>query len=248
MADNTVQTSESDRGKDNDPPPGGTSTPMLSSRHILAPETPDHGGKADSSKEEDERKSHQVLQVPKLTVGGKMIKTAKGKESRSITSDTSSQGSTTSRTRGDAKQIAERKPLEAKVSKKLEKKGAGRGRAPPEECASIVVRAEVSKLNKEAKAAKLAADKAERENAGKSKHSETERYIDLQADKSGHIIPQVALDPNPPGGGDSSDQESNSDKETEDNSVLDSVSTTSSQKEEYKTYKSFLTKRNLKLL
>jgi hypothetical protein len=55
-------------------------------------------------------------------------------------------------------------------------------------------------LNKEAKAAKLAADKAERENAGKSKRSETERYIDLQADKSGHIEPQVALDQNPPGG------------------------------------------------
>jgi hypothetical protein len=103
-------------------------------------------------------------------------------------------------------------------------------------------------LNKEAKAAKLAADKAERENAGKSKRSETERYIDLQADKSGHIEPQVALDQNPPGGGDSSDPESDSDKETEDNSVLDSVSTTLSQKEEYKTFKSFLTKSNVKLL
>jgi hypothetical protein len=103
-------------------------------------------------------------------------------------------------------------------------------------------------LNKEAKAAKLAADKAERENAGKSKRSETERYIDLQADKSGHIEPQVALDQNPPGGGDSSDPESDSDKETEDNSVLDSVSTTLSQKEEYKTFKSFLTKSNVKVL
>jgi hypothetical protein len=78
-------------------------------------------------------------------------------------------------------------------------------------------------LNKEAKAAKLAADKAERENAGKSKSLETERYIDLQADKSGHIDPQVALYKNPPRGRDSSDPESDSDKETEDNSALDSV-------------------------
>jgi hypothetical protein len=177
MADNTVQTSESDRGKDNDPPPGGTSTPMPPSRHILVPETPDHGGEADTSKVEDEDTliesgSHQVLQVPTLTVGGKTIKTAKGKESRSITSDASSQGSRTSRTRGDAKQIAAGIPLEANVSKKLEKKGAGqgRGRAPPERRASIVVRAKVSKLNKDTKAAKLAADNAEKENAGKSKH------------------------------------------------------------------------------
>jgi hypothetical protein len=44
-------------------------------------------------------------------------------------------------------------------------------------------------LNKEAKAAKLAADKADKENAGRSKRSETERYIDSQADKSGHIDP-----------------------------------------------------------
>jgi hypothetical protein len=54
MADNTVQTSESDRGKDNDPPQGGTSTPMPPSRHILAPATPDHGGWADTSRIVDE--------------------------------------------------------------------------------------------------------------------------------------------------------------------------------------------------
>jgi hypothetical protein len=78
-------------------------------------------------------------------------------------------------------------------------------------------------LNNEAKAAELAADKADKENAGRSKRSETEHYVDSQADKSGHIDPQVALDQNPPGGGDSSDPGSSSDKETEDNSVLDSV-------------------------
>jgi hypothetical protein len=69
-------------------------------------------------------------------------------------------------------------------------------------------------LNKEAKAAKLATDKADKENAGRSKRSETERYIDSQADKSEYIDPQVALDQNPPGGGRySSDPESSSDKE-----------------------------------
>jgi hypothetical protein len=127
MADNNVQTSESDRGKDNDPHPGGTSTPMPPSRQILAPANTDHGGDADTSRIEDEDTliesgSHQVLQVPTLTVGGKTIKTAKEKEYRLITSDASSQGS---RTRGDAQQIAAGKPLEARVSKKLEKKGAG---------------------------------------------------------------------------------------------------------------------------
>jgi hypothetical protein len=76
MADNTVQTSESDKGKDIDPPPGGTLRPMPPSRNILAPKTPDNGGKADSSKEEEEdtlieRGSHQGLQVPTLTVGGR---------------------------------------------------------------------------------------------------------------------------------------------------------------------------------
>jgi hypothetical protein len=106
----------------------------------------------------------------------------------------------------------------------------------------IVVHAEVSKLNcKEAKTAKLAADKAKRENASKSKRSDTERYIDSQADKSGHINPQV-LDQGPPGGGDSSDPGSNSDKATAENSIMDSVSTTLSQAKEYKKYKSFLTK------
>jgi hypothetical protein len=120
-----------------------------------------------------------------------------------ITSDASLQGSVerTSRTRRDTQQIAAGKTLEPRVSNKLEEKGAGRGQAAPERRGSIVVEAEVSKLNsKEAKAAKLAADKAERENAGKSKCSDTERYIDLQADKSGHIDPQVLLDQNPPGG------------------------------------------------
>jgi hypothetical protein len=37
LADNTVQTSESDKGDDLDPPPGGTLTPMPPSRNILAP-------------------------------------------------------------------------------------------------------------------------------------------------------------------------------------------------------------------
>jgi hypothetical protein len=87
--------------------------------------------------------------------------------------------------------------------------------------------------SKKAKTAKLAADKAERENAGKSKRSDTERYIDSQADKSGHMNPQVVLDQNPSGGGDSSDPESDSDKATDENSIMDSVLTTSSQKEEY---------------
>jgi hypothetical protein len=87
MADNTVQTSESDKGEDIDPPPGGTSTPMPPSRNIIAAKTPDHGGEADSSKEEEEdmlieRESHQGLQVPMLTIGGKTIRTPKGKESR----------------------------------------------------------------------------------------------------------------------------------------------------------------------
>jgi hypothetical protein len=100
---------------------------------------------------------------------------------------------------------------------------------------------------KEAKTAKLAADKAERENASKSKRSDTERYIDSQADKSGHINPQV-LDQGPPGGGDSSDPGSDSNKATEENSLMDSVSTTLSQAKEYKKYKSFLNKNNVKLL
>jgi hypothetical protein len=76
---------------------------------------------------------------------------------------------------------------------------------------------------------------------------ETERYVDSQTDKSIHIDPQVAQDLNPPNGGDSSDPGISSDRETE-NSVLDSVSTTSSQKEEYNSDKSFLTKTNVKFL
>jgi ribosomal 50S subunit-recycling heat shock protein len=144
-----------------------------------------------------------------LTVGGKTIKTAKGKESRSIASDASSQGSVerTKRTRGDSQQIAEGKTLEVRFSKKQQKKDApdsGRGRCQgaAERLGLIVIQAKVSKLNrKEAKTAKLAADKAERENASKSKRSDTERFIDSQADKSGHIVPED-LDQGPPGVGD----------------------------------------------
>jgi hypothetical protein len=136
MADKTVHTSESNKGEDIDPPPGGALTLIPPSRNILAPETPDHGGEADSSKEEEEdtlieRVSHQGLQVPTLTVGGKTIRTPKEKESRSIASDACSKGSRASRTRGVTAQIAVGKPLEEKVSKKQEKKGAGRGRASP---------------------------------------------------------------------------------------------------------------------
>jgi hypothetical protein len=86
MIDNSVQTSASDGGGDIDPPPGGTLTPMPPSRHILALATPEHGGEAETSRKEDEDTliksgNLQVLQVPRLTVGGKTIKTAKGKES-----------------------------------------------------------------------------------------------------------------------------------------------------------------------
>jgi hypothetical protein len=71
----------------------------------------------------------------------------------------------------------------------------------------------------------------------------------LQADKSGHIVPEV-LDQGPPGDGDSSDpgSNSNSNRETDKDSRIDSVSTTSSQAKDYKKYKSFLTKNNVKLL
>jgi hypothetical protein len=99
----------------------------------------------------------------------------------------------------------------------------------------------------EIKAAKLAADGANKAKAGNSKRSETEYYVDSQTDKSGHINPKFAQDLNPPDRGDSSDPGSRSNKETE-NSVLDSVSTTSTPKEEYRTDKSFLTKKNIKLL
>jgi hypothetical protein len=73
MADTTMQTSLSNKGKDLI-----TSTPMPPSR-ILVPETPDHGDEAASSKEDEEnmlieRGSNQELQVPKLTVGGKTIR------------------------------------------------------------------------------------------------------------------------------------------------------------------------------
>jgi hypothetical protein len=54
MADDTVQTSASNGGKDIDPPPRGTSTPILPSRQILAPATPEHGGEAETSRIEDE--------------------------------------------------------------------------------------------------------------------------------------------------------------------------------------------------
>jgi hypothetical protein len=131
MADNTVQTSASDGGGDIDPPPGGNLTPMPSSRQILAPATPEHGGEAETSRIEDkdtliESGNLRVLQVLRLTVGGKTIKTAKGKESRSIASDASTQGSVErkNRTRGDSQQIAEGKTLETRVSKKQQKKDA----------------------------------------------------------------------------------------------------------------------------
>jgi hypothetical protein len=251
MADTTVQTSESDKGKDLI-----TSTKMPPSR-ILAPETPDHRDEAASSKEDEEitlikRGSNQELQVPRLTVGGKTIRTPQ-KALGSIASDASFRGSRESRTRGDAAQIAEGIPLTEKFSKKQAKKGTGRGRADLQTRRAdlqrrslLDVRAEVKKLENEAKAAKIAADKASKAKAGNSKRSETERYIDSQTDKSGHINPQVAQDLNPPSG-DSSDPGSSSNKETE-NSVLDSVSMTSSQREEYRTDKSFLTKTNVKLL
>jgi hypothetical protein len=251
MADTTVQTSERDKGDDLI-----TSTPMPTSK-VLAPETPDHGDEAASSKEEEEntlieRRSNPELQFPKLRVGGKTIRTPQ-KASGSIASDASSRGSRESRTRGDAAQIAEGIPLTEKFSKKQAKKGTIRGRADLQirtaalqRRSSLDVRAEVKKLEKEAKAAKIAADKASKAKTGDSKRSETERYIDSQTDKRGHIDPQVAQDLNPPSG-DSSDPGSSRDKEAE-NSVLDSVLRTSSQKEEYRTDKSFLTKKNVKLL
>jgi hypothetical protein len=225
MADTTVQTSESDKSDDLI-----TSTPMPP-RRILVPETPDHGDEAASSKEDEEntlikRGSNQELQVPKLIVGGKTIRTPQ-KASGLIASDASSKGSRESRTRGDAAQIAKGIPLTEKLSKKQVKKGSGRGRADLQRRSSLDVRAKVKKLEKEVKAAKIAADKA---------NKETESYIDYQTDKSGHIDPQVAQNLNPPDGGDSSDPGSSSDKETE-NLVMDSVSTTSSQKEEYRTDK-----------
>jgi hypothetical protein len=229
MADTTLQTSESDKGDDLI-----TSTPMPPSR-IIVPKTPDHGDEAASSKEDKdktliERGSNQGLQVPKLKVGGKTIRTPQ-KASGSIASDASSKGSRESRTRGDSAQIAEGIPLEEKLSKKQSKKGAGRGRADPQRRSSLIVSAEEKKLEKEAKSDKIAADKANRAKAGNSKRSVRERYIDSQTDKSGHINPKVAQDQNPPDGGDSSDPGSSSNKETE-NSVFDSVSTTSNQKEE----------------
>jgi hypothetical protein len=127
MADTTLQTSESDKGEDLI-----TSTPMPPSR-ILAPETPDHRDEPASSKEDEEITliecgSNQELQVPRLTVGGKTIRTPQ-KASGSIASDASSRGSRESRTRGDAAQIAEGIPLTEKFSKKQAKKGTGRGRA-----------------------------------------------------------------------------------------------------------------------
>jgi hypothetical protein len=116
MADTTVQTSESNKGDDLI-----TSTPMPPSR-ILVPETPDRGDEAASSKEDEyntliERGSSQELQVPKLKVSGKTIRTPQ-KASGSIASDASSKGSRESRTRGDAAQISEGIPLTEKFSKK----------------------------------------------------------------------------------------------------------------------------------
>jgi hypothetical protein len=69
---------------------------------------------------------------------------------------------------------------------------------------------------KEAKAAKLAAEKTDLANASQSKHIDTQRYIASQADKSGRIVPEV-LEQGPSGDGDSSDpgSDSNSDRETD---------------------------------
>jgi hypothetical protein len=181
----TEQTSESNKGDDLI-----TSTPMPPSL-ILVPATPDHGDKAASSKEDEdnaliERGSNQELQVPKLKVRGKTIRTPQK------ASDASSKGSRESRTRGDSAPIAKGIPLTEKFSKKQVKKGAGRGRADLQRRSSLDIRAEVKKLEEEAKIAKIAADKANQAKARNSKRSETERYIDYQTEKSGHIDPQVA--------------------------------------------------------
>jgi hypothetical protein len=259
LVDDSVQTSASDGGGVHDLPPRVTLTPMPPSRQILAPATPEHGGEAETSRLDDEDKLIDLgnFQVLGMTVGRKTMKTAKGPAAQLITSNASTQGSKerTKRTRGDSKATVEGKTLETRVSRKQGKKdapgsGRGRGRGAEERRSSIVVQAEVNKLNrKDAKAAKIAAEKADIENESQSKRIDTQRYIASQADKSGHIVPDV-LDQGPPGGGDSSGPGSNSDsdKETEKDSRIDSVSTTLSQEKEYKKYKSFLTKNNVKLL
>jgi hypothetical protein len=96
----------------------------------------------------------------------------------------------------------------------------------------------------EAKAAKLADAEADLANANQSKNIDMQRYIDSQADKAGHDAPAV-LDQGPPDN--SSDPESKEDGKDKD-SRIDSVSITTSQAKDYKKYKSFFTKDNVKLL
>jgi hypothetical protein len=79
MADNTVQTSESDKGKDLI-----TSMSMPPSINILVPETLDHGDEAASSKEDEdntliERRSNQGLKVPTLKIRGRQSESLKGR-------------------------------------------------------------------------------------------------------------------------------------------------------------------------
>jgi hypothetical protein len=167
---------------------------------VLVSKTPNHRDEAASSKEDEEIRlielgSNQELQVPKLRIGGKTIRTPQ-KASGSVALDASSRGSRESRTRGDAAQIAEGIPLSEKLSKKQAKKGTGRGRADLQirradlqRRSLLDVRAEVKNLEKEAKAAKIAADKASKAKTGDYKRSETERNIDSQTDKRGHIDP-----------------------------------------------------------
>jgi hypothetical protein len=158
LIDNTVQTSASDGGGDHDLPPRVTSTPMPPSRQILAPATPEHGGEAKTSRldEEDTLINLGNLQVPGMTASviGKTTKTAKGPAARSITSNASTQESEERKkiTRGDSKAITKGKTLEPRVSRKQGKKdapgsGRGRGRGAEDRRSSIVVQAEVNKLN-----------------------------------------------------------------------------------------------------
>jgi hypothetical protein len=146
-------------------------------RQILAPETPEQEGEAETSRLDNEDTLINLgnLQVPGMTASaiGKTTKTDKGPAARSITSNASTQGSKerTKRTRGDSKAIAKGKTLEPGVSRKQGKKdapgsGRGRGRGVEDRRSSKVVQAEVNKLNrKDTKAAKIAADKADIENA-----------------------------------------------------------------------------------
>jgi hypothetical protein len=232
LIEDNVQTSASDGG-DHDLPPRVTSTPMPGGRQILAPATPDQGGEAETSRLDDKDTLINIgnLQVPGKTTSEirKRTKTDKGPAARTIASNASTQGSKerTKRTRGNSKAIAKGKALELRVSRKQGKKnapgsGIGRGQGAEDRRGSIVV-TEVNKLNcQEAKAAKLAAERAELANASQSKHIDKQRYIALQADKSGHIVPEV-LDQGPPGDSDSSDPGINGDsnRETDKESRID---------------------------